>query len=128
MTKKRSNCKRNWQVFNLLHKGLKDTLIDFMNSLTGKKLLAKCKLLQEENEEFGLQLSEDKFHKLENELALQKELTEELKKGLVESNEFVVQLDDEVETMQNEILSLKQQLKLATKLGGTALKSEELQS
>jgi hypothetical protein len=80
-------------------------------SLTGKKLLAKCKILQEENEEFGHQLAEEKFHKLENELALQKELTEELKKSLQESNEFVVQLDEEVESMQNEILALKNQLK-----------------
>jgi len=87
-------------------------------SITGKKLLTKCKLLQEENEEFGLQLSEEKFHKLENELALQKELTDELKKSLAESNEFVVQLDEEVEAMQNEILLLKQQLKTSSEEKG----------
>jgi hypothetical protein len=51
-------------------------------SLIGKKLLAKCRLLQEENEEFGHQLSEGRIHNLENELALQRELTEELKKSL----------------------------------------------
>jgi len=50
------------------------------NSITGKKLLAKCRLLQDENEEFGVQLSEERVHKLENEIALQRELTEELKK------------------------------------------------
>jgi hypothetical protein len=51
-------------------------------SITGKKLLAKCRLLQEENEEFGRLLSEDRLHQLENELALQKQLAEELKKNL----------------------------------------------
>lgn len=51
-------------------------------SLTGKKLLAKCRLLQEENEDFAKQLSEDRIHKLENQLALHKELVEELKKSL----------------------------------------------
>ncbi len=80
-------------------------------SITGKKLLAKCRLLQDENEEFGVQLSEERIHKLENELALQRELTEELKKSLVESNEFVAQLDYEVENTQNEIVSLKSQIK-----------------
>lgn len=52
------------------------------NSITGRKLISKCKLLQEENEEFGAQLSEERIHKLENELALQRDLTEEYKKGL----------------------------------------------
>jgi uncharacterized coiled-coil protein SlyX len=39
-------------------------------------------LLQEENEELGQQLSEERTHKMENELALQRELIEELKKSL----------------------------------------------
>jgi len=81
-------------------------------STTGKKLLSKCRLLQEENEEFGHQLSEERIHKLENDLALQKEIAEELKKSLQESTEFVVQLDEDVDAMHKEIFSLKQQLKV----------------
>jgi hypothetical protein len=52
------------------------------SSITGRKLIAKCKLLQEENEELGLQMSEERIHKLENELALQRDLSEEYKRGL----------------------------------------------
>lgn len=59
-----------------------DALQFSSNSITGRKLIAKCKALQEENEEFGNLLSEERIHKLENELALQRDLTEEYKKGL----------------------------------------------
>jgi len=78
-------------------------------STIGKKLLSKCRLLQKENEEFGNQ--EQQIHKLENELSLQRQLTEELKKSLFESNEFVVQFNEEVEAMHSEIFGLKEQLK-----------------
>jgi uncharacterized coiled-coil protein SlyX len=81
------------------------------NSITGKKLLAKCRLLQAENEEFDTLLSDERIHRLENELSLQRELTEELKKGLVESNDLVTKLDSEVEVMQQEIFTLRRQLK-----------------
>eukprot|EP01116_Phalansterium_solitarium_P020554 TRINITY_DN6108_c1_g1_i1.p1 TRINITY_DN6108_c1_g1~~TRINITY_DN6108_c1_g1_i1.p1 ORF type:complete len:226 (-),score=79.13 TRINITY_DN6108_c1_g1_i1:195-872(-) len=80
-------------------------------SITGKKLVGRCKLLLQENEDLGTQLAEGKTHALENELALQKQVTDELKQSLQESNTFVTQLDDEVEAMQNELLQLKQQLK-----------------
>lgn len=52
------------------------------HSLTGKKLMAKCRLLQEENDELGEKLAEGRIHKLEAELALQKEYCEELKRCL----------------------------------------------
>lgn len=52
------------------------------SSMTGRRLIAKCKLLQEENDEFGMLISEDKLHKLENELSIQRDLTEEYKNAL----------------------------------------------
>jgi len=82
------------------------------HSAQGKKLLAKCILLQNENLEFANQQSEGRIHELENELALQRNLNEELKKSFTESNEFVIQLDEEVEAMHNEIFMLNQKLRL----------------
>lgn len=79
--------------------------------------MARCRLLQEENEEFEQQVT-----KLETELSLQKEVSEELKRNLsgieftsrfnmlVECTEFISQLNEEMDAMQSEILSLRQQL------------------
>jgi hypothetical protein len=73
-------------------------------------LLAKCRVLQEENDEFGRQLSEGTLSTHKIELNLLKELVAELKRNLSESNEFVLQLDSEVEMMQSRIFELQQQL------------------
>jgi chromosome segregation ATPase len=81
------------------------------HSITGKKLMAKCRALQEENEELGRQISEGQLQKLTLEAALQREYAEELKSSLAESNGFVLQLDEEIEMMQATILTLQQQLK-----------------
>jgi len=80
-------------------------------SILGKKLMAKCRLLQEENEEFGQKLAEGRIHKLECEIALQKEYIEELKQSLNESNDYIMQLDEEIENLQATNLQLVQQLK-----------------
>lgn len=82
------------------------------HSVSGKKLMAKCRLLQEENEEFGLKLAEGRIHQLEADLALHKEYCEELKRALLESHQWVVQLDDEVEKLQGAVFSLQAQLSL----------------
>jgi len=50
--------------------------------MTGKRLLAKCRVLVEENEDFGKQLSEGNIHKLQCELSLQKVYAEEIKRSL----------------------------------------------
>ncbi|CAB3977480.1 Pre-mRNA-splicing regulator WTAP [Paramuricea clavata] len=81
------------------------------DSVTGKKLMAKCRMLIQENKELGKQLSQGRVAQLEAELALQKKYSEELKTSEAELNEFVIQLDEEVEGMQSTILTLQQQLK-----------------
>ncbi|XP_028414076.1 pre-mRNA-splicing regulator WTAP-like [Dendronephthya gigantea] len=81
------------------------------DSVTGKKLMAKCRMLIQENQELGRQLSQGRVAQLEAELALQKKYSEELKTSQDELNEFVIQLDEEVEGMQSTILTLQQQLK-----------------
>lgn len=35
------------------------------SSITGKKLVNKCRILKEENDEFGLQVSEGRIHQLQ---------------------------------------------------------------
>ena len=51
------------------------------DSNTGKRLMAKCKLLYQENEELGKVISSGRIAKLEGDLALQKSFSEEMKKS-----------------------------------------------
>ncbi|KAK3516807.1 hypothetical protein QTP70_023682 [Hemibagrus guttatus] len=81
------------------------------DSQTGKKLMAKCRMLIQENQELGRQLSQGRIAQLEAELALQKKYSEELKSSQDELNDFIIQLDEEVEGMQSTILILQQQLR-----------------
>ncbi|XP_077977101.1 pre-mRNA-splicing regulator WTAP-like [Glandiceps talaboti] len=83
------------------------------DSQTGKKLMSKCRQLILENQELGKQLSQGRIAELEAELALQKKYSEELKSSQDELNDFVIQLDEEVEGMQSTIHTLQQQLKEA---------------
>ena len=93
------------------------------DSVTGKKLMAKCRTLIQENQELGKQLSQGRIAQLEAELSLQKKYSEELKGSQDEMNEFVIQLDEEVEGMQATICALQQQLK-ESKLLSDKLTSE----
>jgi len=100
-----------------LEKKLKQTQDDLEaqrftpHSITGRKLMAKCRALQDENEELGRQISEGQLHKLSQETALQREYSEELKSSLNEANDFVLQLDEETEVLQQTVLTLQRQLK-----------------
>ncbi|CAK8672478.1 unnamed protein product [Clavelina lepadiformis] len=80
------------------------------DSQNGKKLISRCRTLIAENQDLGRQLSQGKTAKLEAELALQKKYSEELKTSQDELNEFVIQLDEEVEGMESTIQVLQQQL------------------
>lgn len=51
------------------------------DSNTGKKLMAKCRLLHQENEDLGKMTTSGRIAKLEGDLALQKSLSEEAKKS-----------------------------------------------
>jgi hypothetical protein len=76
-------------------------------SAAGRQLLNRIRLLQKENEELGQQLSEGQTHKLELEISMQRELAEELKRTLDESNEFVMQLNEEMEKRFEAVSVLK---------------------
>ena len=52
-----------------------------IHSNTGKRLMAKCRLLYQENEELGRMISSGRLAKLEGDLALQRNFSEEMKKS-----------------------------------------------
>ena len=81
------------------------------DSNMGKRLMAKCRQLYQENEELGKMISSGKIAKIEGELALQKNFAEEIKKSQSEIDDFLVELDEDFEGMQSTICSLQQQLK-----------------
>lgn len=81
------------------------------DSVTGKKLMGKCRMLIDENEELGRQLSQGRVAQLQAELALQKSANEEMQRNIDGMTGYVLQLDEEVEGMQATILHLQQQLK-----------------
>ncbi|CAI9784680.1 unnamed protein product [Fraxinus pennsylvanica] len=93
-------------------------------SKMGKMLMAKCRTLQEENDEIGNQANEGKIHELAMKLALQKSQNAELKslfeglckqvEGLANdaerSNEMVVILQEKLEEKEGDIRRLKEEL------------------
>ncbi|XP_070189055.1 pre-mRNA-splicing regulator WTAP-like isoform X2 [Littorina saxatilis] len=81
------------------------------DSQMGKRLMAKCRMLLQENEELGKVISSGRTSKLEAEIALQKTMVTEMKTNQDEMNEFVSELEEDVEGMQSMIYVLQQQLK-----------------
>lgn len=81
------------------------------DSNTGKRLMAKCRLLYQENEELGKITSSGRIAKLESDLALQKSFSEEVRQSQNELDSFLADLDEDVEGMQSTILFLQQELK-----------------
>ncbi|CAG9788797.1 unnamed protein product [Diatraea saccharalis] len=81
------------------------------DSNTGKKLMAKCRLLHQENEDLGRMTSSGRIAKLEGDLALQKSYSEEVKKSQSELDELLQELDEDVEGMQSTVLFLQRELR-----------------
>ncbi|XP_042499865.1 FKBP12-interacting protein of 37 kDa-like, partial [Macadamia integrifolia] len=90
-------------------------------SKMGKMLMAKCRTLQEENEEIGMMASEGKIHELAMKLALQKAQNAELRsqfeglykqmEGLTndmdKSNEMVLILQQKLEEKDSELQRMR---------------------
>lgn len=81
------------------------------DSNTGKRLMAKCRLLYQENEELGKVTSSGRVAKLEGDLALQKSFSEEVRQSQLELDSFLADLDEDVEGMQSTIMFLQQELR-----------------
>lgn len=83
------------------------------DSQTGMRLMTKCRMLLQENGELGKMISSGRTARLEGEIALQKSLVTEMKTNQKELDEFVGELEEDVEGMQGMIFMLQQQLKEA---------------
>lgn len=83
------------------------------DSNTGKRLMAKCRMLYQENEELGKITSSGRIATLEGDLALQKSFSEEVRQSQLELDSFLADLDEDVEGMQSTILFLQQELRKA---------------
>lgn len=81
------------------------------DSNTGKRLMAKCRLLYQENEELGKMTSNGRLAKLEADLACHKSLCDEVKKSQSEMDDFLREIDEDVEGMRSAVLFLQQELK-----------------
>ncbi|KAL3642329.1 FKBP12-interacting protein of 37 kDa [Castilleja foliolosa] len=93
-------------------------------SKMGKMLMAKCRTLQEENEEIGNQANEGKMHELAMKLSLQKSQNAELRSqfegickyiekltgDIEQSNELVVIMQEKLEEKDDEIQRLKHEM------------------
>ncbi|KAB2633327.1 FKBP12-interacting protein of 37 kDa-like [Pyrus ussuriensis x Pyrus communis] len=104
---------------------------EFTRLKMGKQLMAKCRTLQEENEEIGNEASEGKMHELSMKLALQKSQNAELRsqfeglhqhmEGLTNdverSNEMVRITQEQLEEKDREIKRLKQELEQKSLIG-----------
>ncbi|EFA08115.1 pre-mRNA-splicing regulator female-lethal(2)D [Tribolium castaneum] len=93
------------------------------DSNTGKRLMAKCRLLYQENEELGKITSSGRIAKLESDLALQKSFSEEVRQSQNELDAFLADLDEDVEGMQSTILFLQTELR-KTKESAQVLQKE----
>lgn len=81
-----------------------------VDSNTGKRLMAKCRLLYQENEDLGKLTSNGRLAKLEGDLALHKSFCGELKKSQSEVELIIQDLDEEVEGLTSTIIILQQEL------------------
>ncbi|VDP04733.1 unnamed protein product [Soboliphyme baturini] len=81
-----------------------------MPSTMGKRLLTKCRMLIQENEELGRMTSSGRISKLEADLAVSKSACEELKKSQTEIDDFLLEMDEDMEGMQTTIMFLQQQV------------------
>lgn len=111
-------------VFSKLKQELKATkakLEDTQNELTawkftpdsntGKRLMAKCRLLYQENEELGKIVSNGRLAKLESDLALHRNMCDELKRSQSDVEGIIQDLDVDVEGLTSTIIMLQQKLK-----------------
>lgn len=81
------------------------------DSNTGKRLMAKCRLLYQENEELGKIVSNGRLAKLESDLALHRNICDDLKRSQSEVESIIQDLDVDVEGLTSTIILLQQKLK-----------------
>ncbi|EFJ47158.1 hypothetical protein VOLCADRAFT_105213 [Volvox carteri f. nagariensis] len=76
-------------------------------SKVGRQLMAKCRSLQEENEEMGRELAEGKAHLAEAAAALARSQADDLRSAYQELEDHCLVMEDEAEELQREIFALR---------------------
>ena len=71
--------------------------------ILGKRLMARCRQLLQENEDIAKMVSSGRLAKLEGELAMHKKLVEEMKKNQVETDDFVQELDEDMVILTHDV-------------------------
>ncbi|CAD5119680.1 DgyrCDS8275 [Dimorphilus gyrociliatus] len=84
------------------------------DSQTGKRLMAKCRVLLQENEDLGKIISSGQIAKLEGEISLQKELVETMKKNESDLEQMFLEMDHDMEGLQATLQQNQQDLKKLT--------------
>ncbi|XP_057864014.2 FKBP12-interacting protein of 37 kDa isoform X2 [Cryptomeria japonica] len=79
-------------------------------SRMGKLLMAKCRTLQEENDEIGMMASEGKIHELGMKLKLQKNQNFELRRQIQELLDYMEMLEEGVNKSNELVNTMKKQL------------------
>ena len=83
-------------------------------TILGKRLMARCRQLHQENEDLGKMIASGKLSKLESELALQKNLTETFKQNEVEVCTYLILINDTNFTCKLSLAILRNLAKLFT--------------
>ncbi|GIM05202.1 hypothetical protein Vretimale_9641, partial [Volvox reticuliferus] len=76
-------------------------------SKVGRQLMAKCRSLQEENEEMGRELAEGKAHLAEAAAALARSQADDMRAAYQELEDHCLVMEDEAEELQREIFALR---------------------
>lgn len=77
----------------------------------GKRLMAKCRLLLNENEELGRAISSGSVAKLESTIAMEKKFVQEMRRTEKDTEYFLHDMNDEMEGLQATVYQLQQSLK-----------------
>jgi len=77
--------------------------------------MSRCRTLIQENQELGNQLSVGNLKSLEAKVQLQEKQNQQLMKAQADTDDLVLQLDEEVEGFQANIMSLQAKLEKAKK-------------
>ncbi|MEW5307025.1 MAG: hypothetical protein WDW36_009446 [Sanguina aurantia] len=87
-------------------------------SKIGRQLMAKCRALQAENEDMGMELAEGKLQALSSQLAAAKGYADAMRGNFMELSDHTAVLDEEVEELQGEVFALRRALREAEAHGG----------
>mmetsp|Transcript_14418 Transcript_14418/g.43614 ORF Transcript_14418/g.43614 Transcript_14418/m.43614 type:complete len:256 (-) Transcript_14418:387-1154(-) len=93
----------------LLHQELSAVAFS-QESKTGRMLMAKCRTLQEENEDMGRELAEGKVHALERAAALAKGFGDDMRRQYAALETHAHALDRENEELQGQVFTMRRQL------------------